>query len=575
MGVGTTRSFERVAAAIGQLEKAELRFEPADDIPNGGVLCALPALLMIGLLRHAGSHFALPKGFYPMEAIFLLLAYLALGRVQSLEQLRYIAPGEWGKLLGLDRIPEVRTLREKIGILGDDVERTARWSGELARDWMAHDVQAAGVLLIDGHTRVYHGSLTKLPRRYVSREKLCLRGTTDYWVNALDGQPFFCVTKPIDPGLQKTLEDEIVPRLLTDIPGQPCAEDLAADPLRHRFTLVFDREGYSPDLFLRLKGLRIAILTYHKHPGPDWPNDQFVCRKIIHPNAETSDLLLAERGTCLSNGLWLREIRRLDPHGGHQTSILSTDYRSDLTIAAAAMFARWHQENYFKYSRQHYGLDRLVEHGTSPLPDTTRIVNPAWRALDSQVRRTTGQLTRQQAAFSAHTLRPDESNPAAAARHEHKKGDALIAIQAAQAHLPSLKDQRKNTPKHIQLKELPPEARISQLRTGRKHFIDTIKLIAYRAETALVHIARETLTRADDARSFIRGLMKTTINLRPDIPNSQLRIELHGQANPAHDVVVAALCAELNSTETHYPGTKLRLNYVPLRSSSFPTGQDV
>jgi hypothetical protein len=52
-----------------------------DDIPNGGVLCALPALLAIGLLRHTESHFTLPAGYYPMESIFLLLAYLALGRV--------------------------------------------------------------------------------------------------------------------------------------------------------------------------------------------------------------------------------------------------------------------------------------------------------------------------------------------------------------------------------------------------------------------------------------------------------------------------------------------------------------
>lgn len=69
--------------------------------------------------------------------------------------------------------------------------------------------------------------------------------------------------------------------------------------------------------------------------------------------------------------------------------------------------------------------------------------------------------------------------------------------------------------------------------------------------------------------------MKTTINLRPDLPNGELRIELHGQANPVHDIVVATLRTELNATETHYPGTKLRLNYVTLRSSSFPTGQDV
>ena len=366
MGVATTRSMERVAAALGALEGAETRFERADDIPHGGVLCALAALLTFGLLRHAKSHFSTPKGFYPMESIFLLLAYLALGRVPSLEQLRYHSPGEWGKLLGLDRIPEVKTLRAKISVLGDDEERTARWSGDLAKDWMAHDVEAAGVLLIDGHVRVYHGEATKLPRRYVSREKLCLRGTTDYWVNALDGAPFFCVTKAIDPGLQKTLEEEILPRLLNDIPGQPTVQELEAEPFRHRFTLIFDREGYSPELFSRLKTQRIAILTYHKHPGPDWNPGEFTPQTLTHPNGEKSTLQLAERGTLLTNSLWVREIRALSENG-HQTAILSTDYRSELARSAATMFARWNQENFFKYMREHYGLDRLVEHGISPI----------------------------------------------------------------------------------------------------------------------------------------------------------------------------------------------------------------
>ena len=90
-----------------------------------------------------------------------------------------------------------------------------------------------------------------------------------------------------------------------------------------------------------------------------------------------------------------------------------------------------------------------------------------------------------------------------------------------------------------------------------------------------MHLARETLRRSDDARSFVRGLMQTTINLRPDHAAGELRIELHGQANPAHDAVVTHLCEELNATETPYPGTKLRLKYIPLRSSTFLSGQDV
>jgi hypothetical protein len=166
-----------------------------------------------------------------------------------------------------------------------------------------------------------------------------LRGTTDYWFNALDGAPFFCVTKAVDPGLQKTLEEQIVPRLLQEVPGQPTEEELAADPLLHRFTLIFDREGYSPDLFARLKARRIAILTYHKHPGPDGAPEEFAAQSLTHPNGETSTLQLAERGTCLSNGLWVREVRSLS-ESGHQTAILSTDYHRGLGRCALAMFAR-------------------------------------------------------------------------------------------------------------------------------------------------------------------------------------------------------------------------------------------
>jgi hypothetical protein len=167
--------------------------------------------------------------------------------------------------------------------------------------------ESAGTLYIDGHVRVYHGALTRLPRRYVSRERLCLRGTTDYWVNAMDGQPFFVVTRPVDDGLLSVLKEEIVPRLQTEVPGQAGAEELAADPLQHRFTIVFDREGYSPKFFAAMREKRIAVLTYHKFPGADWGLEEFSARSVRLVNAEEVTLQLAERGVRLSNGLWVRE----------------------------------------------------------------------------------------------------------------------------------------------------------------------------------------------------------------------------------------------------------------------------
>jgi len=195
LGCGATRLDERLLASVGVLPEATLEFAPATDVAGGGVLCALPALLLEGLLRHSRTHFALPPGYYPLETIFLVLAFMALARLRSVEALRYEPPGEWGKLVGLDRIPEVRTLRAKLAGLCAKPEAATAWSAALAHDWMSGDgSESAGVFCVDGHVRVYHGALTKLPRRYVTRERLCLRGTTDYWTNALDGRPFFVVT---------------------------------------------------------------------------------------------------------------------------------------------------------------------------------------------------------------------------------------------------------------------------------------------------------------------------------------------------------------------------------------------
>ena len=74
MGHGTTGSSERVLASRGLLTSAELEFVAADDVPNGGVLCALPALLAEKLLSHTRTLYRPPPGFYPLESIFLALA---------------------------------------------------------------------------------------------------------------------------------------------------------------------------------------------------------------------------------------------------------------------------------------------------------------------------------------------------------------------------------------------------------------------------------------------------------------------------------------------------------------------
>jgi hypothetical protein len=559
MGNGATRSLERVAAAMGELGSAPIEFQATCDVAQGGVLLALPALLAAGLLRHTPEFYQLPNGFYGLESIFLLLGLMALARIRTLEQLRYQAPGEWGKLLGLDRIPEVRTLRAKLKLMCQDLGRAMRWNAQLAKEWIARQNDADMYFYCDGHVRVYHGDQTALPRHYVARERLCLRATTDYWINAMDGQPFLYVNKEVDPGLIATLTQDVVPWLEANVAKTPEQEQrLAEDARAHWFTLVYDREGYSPELFEKMRNKRIAILTYHKFPREDWRSDEFQRHSVELAGGETVTMQLAERGSQLSNHLWLREIRKLTD-SGHQTSILTTNFRAPMTTLAVSLFARWSQENFFRYMREHYGLDHLIEYGTEPIPDAISVVNPAWRKLDGQIRSQAGRRHRMAAQFGALTLSEDPTGSQVQG-FQQRKGHLQEEIQVLDLEIDNLKQLRKKTEHHIPVKSLPEADRFTRLRTERKHFIDTLKMIAYRAETSMASLLREHMARSgDDARALLRQIFHTEADLTPDLAANTLTVSLHHLTQAAHDQALEKLLADLNDTQTVFPGTQLVL----------------
>jgi hypothetical protein len=384
-----------------------------------------------------------------------------------------------------------------------------------------------------------------------------LRATVDFWVNAMDAQPFFAINKVADPGLIKVIEDDIVPRLMREVPNQPSQAQLDDDLLLHRFTLVFDREGYSPQFWSGLKDKRVACLSYHKFPGDDWALEEFTAQAATLSNGEKTTLQLGERGTRLSNGLWVREVRKLS-QGGHQTAIISTNYKSDFIHLAVNMFARWSQENYFKYARQHFNLDRLAGYGTQDITDPIEVLNPEYRALDGQVRSANGKLSRSLALFGALNIE-QAIEPARMEAFTQKKAALKDEVDALQAQLIELKANRKATDRHIAVKDLPQDQRFTQLSTHSKHFVDAIKMVAYRAETAMANFLRESLTRVDEARTLLRSIYTTEADLLPDYQRKTLTVRLHHLTQHRSDQSVALLCAELNQTETVFPRTDLRM----------------
>ncbi len=327
-----------------------------------------------------------------------------------------------------------------------------------------------------------------------------------------------------------------MPRLLSDVPNQPTASELHSHAHRCRFILVFDREGYSPEFFRKMwQPHRIACLSYHKYPDEPWPREWFSEQPLSMPNGEIVTVSLAEMGTLVGSGkhaLWMREVRKLTA-SGHQTSLISTAYELPHVELAARLFSRWCQENFFRYMSQHFAIDRLVEYGTEDFPDTERVVNPAWRELAKTRQTLVSKLHQRQAWFADMTLHPPtENDQAKYQKWLQQKTDLRAQIEHFEQQLENVRATLKQTPKHISWAELQDQDKFHRLLPGRKQLIDTVHMIAYRAETAMVGLLTGPAVDSATARALLQDLFVTEADILPQPENQLFRIRVHIASKP-------------------------------------------
>src|SRR5271169_3078479 len=265
------RDGERVLARWGLLgEGAGPVFTPGARYPLAGLLLALPALEATGLLDAAREVYGrLRDGFYGLTATLLTVVFLALAGEPRAEGATRVPPAALGRVLGLDRAPEVKTIRRKLGELA-----AAGKAAELIMALARHHAAA----------------------------------TMETWVTGQDGDPVFMVVAEPSDSLAGELR-----RLLPDlraIVGQG-----------RRVTVCFDRGGWSPALFADITGAGFDLLTWRKGPAPDVQADEFTTitcaddrgREHEYDLADTTITLTIRDGPRKGQTVSLRQVTRRVP----------------------------------------------------------------------------------------------------------------------------------------------------------------------------------------------------------------------------------------------------------------------
>ena len=550
LGIATTRLEERGLAVTGQQEYAPSYFEHRESVLNAGVLFAMPSLISQGLEHAFKIYSKLPAGFYGLHHIILILCFMALCRIKNPEQLKKHPPGELGKLLGLDRIPEVGYFRKKLKQVIDQ-SRTDDFHKELFRTWMAEMPEL--FFYIDGHVRVYHGQKANLPKRFVSREKLCLSGTTEFWVNDQSGLPLMVITGELNEKLKRAIEIAI-----SEIEKEINPIDI--NPDKPSFTLIFDREAYEPLWFKKLwNEYHVAVITYRKNVKDKWDDTLFISTETQVINT-TVAMQLCEMGVELS-GKWFREIRKLSG-GGYQTSILTTHPKLPLNHIAEKMFSRWTQENYFKYMNENFDFDRMIQYGVEPVNEKLSIPNPQYNRLSYQIKKEREKKSRLEAKVFKKMETKEKETIENAIKNIAESSDLIEDINNYETHIKELLIKRKKVPSRISIAEMPQEIRYNKLKTESKKLKNAILMLAYRAESALYNIIPDFYKDAKkEGRVILKEIFTTDADLVPDYKNKTLTIILHSLSTPRANVAAKKLCEFLNQTETYYPYSELKLIY--------------
>src|SRR5580658_8612427 len=540
------RDAERALARWGLLGEGALPvFTPGARYPLAGLLLTLPALEGTGLR----------DGFYGLTATLLTVVFLALAGEPRAEGATRVPPAALGRVLGLDRAPEVKTIRRKLGELAA-AGKAADLIMTLARRHAAARPQALGFLYVDGHARAYYGTRT-VQKMHIARLKFPAPATEETWVTDQDGDPVFMVVAEPSDSLAGELR-----RLL------PQLRQVVGD--ERRVTVCFDRGGWSPALFADITEDGFDLLTWRKGPAPDVSAGEFTTitctddrgREHQYDLADTSVALGIHDGPRKGQTVSLRQVTRHVPaRGGGTRQIHALTSRTDLAAGEVCwrLTSRWREENYFRYARTHFALDALDSHAATPDDPDRKVPNPAKKTAAAQVRRAEILAAAAQAQRDASLAALRNPAPGQPVTITNQMINALdTPVQAAYLELEEADKAAAATPARVPLGTLAPD--MMRLEAEVKQITHAIRMAAYNAETALARALDGHYARAgDEAYALIREALTTSGDIHPG--DSELLIRLDPLTAPRRTQALAALCDQLNQTTSCYPGTDLILRY--------------
>lgn len=549
------RLLDRIFARLGLLDDAAPLFGTRRNVPRAGLLLAVPLLTHHGVFADAVKLFGnIGPAFYGVRTTIMSLLLMFLARINRPERLKEHSPWALGAVMGLDRFPEMKTLRRKIRALAQK-NRSLQFMKSLCERHLARLQPMHLWLYIDGHVSVYSGK-RKLKKHHVTRLRISLPSVLDYWVNDERGDPLLVVT-----GAPRKMMVSLIPKQILELRRQG---------EKRPITIAFDREGWSPAMFAKLNAMPdVYFLSYRKAQAnkklPRLSASAFSVHEALF-DGKTVAYQLSDNGIYVGYGrgnarkrLNLRQVSRLSDNG-HQTHIVTNDWATETFAIAHRMFSRWGQENFFKYAGEEMDLDGLYTYRMDDGDGERMVANPEQKDLANEAKRLADNRAKLIAEYGNRALHNEEKQRPTMRGFKIANGSLAERIRSIDVELQSLAERIAALPTKITVKERLNGDNPKQVHVETRRLIHCFRIAAFRAESALRELLRPHYRRChQDGRTIIQSMMQSSGDL--EITDNELHVILEPQSAPHRTRALAAVCEELNQLDTKFPGSALRLRF--------------
>lgn len=554
------RSLDRLAASKGIIQEAKPLFGNCDHAEWAGAFMGVALLSEDACLKTGLNIYdSFSSAFYGLRTMIVIWVLMALLRIKCSENIRKTDVRRLGRIVGLDRAPEVKTIRRKLHELIEQ-DKAFEWMKVLAEERVAELAEPVKTIQVDGHIVAYCGK-QKIGTVYSSRTKQVTKGQTENWVNLPDGGGLFMVTSPFNEGLTGMLEKVV---------KQAC-EVCGVNSLN----LVFDRGGYNTEVFDRLIKSGHHIITYRKGSSDDVPLTFFKKEKTtignntyeyapyervvelnIYKNIKTPKGAAARKKT--KRTLKLREIRivRKDQR---QTAILTSipaESMETVTVASNMFDRTGNQENYFKYMREEYLMDAKGIYQVKDITDN-RLThpNPAYVKMEKKRAKLAEERKKLLAKYATGLIDTDPEKIAGILNKQGMK-DQADKISGLNKKIKKLTLHMDETPD----RENVSQAKYKKLDEQARTFQYCLKMSACHIEDRLVDMLADHYKNSQkEGRSLIVSALKTSGSIR--LEPGRLVIRLDPQSSRIRTRAINRVLLQLNEMKAEFPGSKRVINF--------------